>query len=66
MLNFSELGFGVALLYIRFPESESDFLCAFCSSKRNLNRAATSQCHLVNGTGRREEHKMLRHHAFAR
>ena len=24
------------------------------------------QCHLVNGTGRREEHKMLRHHAFAR
>jgi hypothetical protein len=27
MLNFSELGFGVALLYIRFPESESDFLC---------------------------------------
>ena len=24
------------------------------------------QCHLVNGSGRREEHKMLRHHAFAR
>ncbi len=24
------------------------------------------QCHLVNGTGRREEHKKLRHHAFAR
>ncbi len=31
--------------------------------KKSLGHA---QCHLVNGTGRREEHKMLRHHAFAR
>ena len=27
---------------------------------------AGRQCHLINDTGRREEHKMLRHHAFAR
>jgi len=31
-----------------------------------VNYVFITQCHLVNGTERREEHKMLRHHAFAR
>ena len=54
------------LIKIIFSIRSTPRLCITLWQITQKNISMGTQCHLVNGTGRREEHKMLRYHAFAR